>query len=204
MRLAAPLLIYCALLGTVGADEIAPTIDEVAGEHLQLMYEDEDWRVFTVEMASGDRLLDHATGPRAILTLTDVEIQPLENEEAPISIPQWKAMWLTNTFSRGFQNTGSDSLRYLVIEARDHQIETQDVKPACSAGTPLLTNTVLSICRIEERCDGLRIELDSPSWLYSSAPIVPGRNDHHLALTNGDHLLQPADSPVVIVSFTER
>ncbi len=115
-------------------------------------------------------------------------------------------MWLTNTFSRGFLNIGDNPLRYLVIEARDRGVEAEaeDVNPGCSAGTPLLTNSVLSICRIEERDSGARVELDRPSWLHSAAPIMTGRNEHDLTLAAGIHTLLPSDSPVVIVSFHLR
>lgn len=204
MRSATLIFICWALVGFVWADEPALTIDEVAGERLQLLHSDDDWRIFSITVASGDTLADHASGPRAILALTDLEIRVLEGEAEPISVPPWQAMWLTNTFSRGFLNIGDNPLQYLVIEARDRGIEAEDVSRGCSAGTPLLANSLLSICWIEERADGARIELDQPSWLYSDDPIITGRNEHHLALDAGIHSLLPSESPVVIISFRPR
>lgn len=204
MRLAALLFIYWAVVGIAWADEAAPTIDEVSGERMLLLHSDDDWRIFSITVASGDTLADHASGPRAIITLTDLKIQVLGGETEPMSVPPWQAMWLTNTFSRGFENIGDTALQYLVIEARDPEIEAEDIDHGCSAREPLLANSVLSICRIEGRGSGTKVELDRPSWLYSREPILAGSDEYHLALDAGIHSLLPSESPVVLVSFHSR
>lgn len=204
MRSAVLALICWGVAGLGWAGEAVPTIDEVAGEQMMLLHSSDDWRIFSITVASGDTLADHASGPRAILTLTDLEIRALAAEAETRSVPPGQAMWLTNTFSKGFENTGDESLQYLVIEARDRGIEADDVNLGCSAGTPLLNNSLLSICRIDERASGLRIELDQTSWLTSAAPILTGRDEHHLALDAGIHSLLPSESPVVIISFRPR
>lgn len=40
-----------------------------------MLHSDDDWRIFSITVVSGDTLADHASGPRAILTLTDLEIR---------------------------------------------------------------------------------------------------------------------------------
>jgi hypothetical protein len=204
MRSAALLFVLWAGLGSVWAEEPAPTIDEVAGERLQLLYSDDAWRVFSITMEQGDTLADHASGPRAILTLTELQIRALDGEAAAISAPPWHAMWLSNTFSRGFENIGDGPLRYLVMEARDRELQAEDVSRECSAGTPLLTNSALSICRFGEHGDEARVELDQPSWLYSEKPIFAAGTERHLMLASGSHTLPPSASPVVIVCFRPR
>jgi hypothetical protein len=186
------------------AGEAAPTIDQVAGQRLQLLHSDDGWRIFSITVTSGDTLPDHASGPRAILTLTDLEIRVLTGDAEPMSIEPWQAMWLTNTFSRGFENIGDDVLEYLVIEARDREIEVQEATRECRSGTPLLTNSALSICWIDTRDSETTIELDRPAWLYSEAPILTDRSEQHLAVEAGTHTLQASDAPVVIISFHPR
>lgn len=120
------------------------------------------------------------------------------------NVKPWQAVWLTNTFSRGIKNTSDDQLQYLVIEASNRGVEAEDVTHECSVGTPMLANSLLSICRIEERNSGATIEFDQPNWLYSADRIMAGRDKHHLVLAAGIHTLLPADSLVVIVSFHPR
>ena len=191
----------CLVASIAPAGELGPTIDEVAGDRLELLHSTTDWRIFSITIAAGGTLADHATGPRAIVTLTGLEIQALKGDADPTTAKPWQAMWLTNTFSRGFENIGDETLSYLVIEARDRDIQAEDSDRGCDVGETLLTNSELSICRIGERSSGLTIELSRPSWLYSPAPLMAADGDSQIALPIGTHTLRPASSPVVVVEL---
>ena len=201
MRSAMLLVMLSAAVGRAWGGDAAPSIDEVAGSRLELLYTNDSWRIFSITLAAGEALADHATGPRAIITLTELEIRPLAGEGEPLRVPALAAMWLTNTFSRGFTNIGEGPVRYLVIEARDRGLSAEESSPKCTAGRSLLSNSVISICVVEERSEEMSIQLDRPSWLYSADSVLPGVPEHHSPRAAGSHTLPPSDSPVIVVGF---
>jgi hypothetical protein len=188
-------------VATVCAGSEPPSIDEVAGDRMRVLHIDDDWRVFSIVVASGDVLADHATGPRAIVTLSDVEIQGLEESAAPMRVPAGVAMWLENTVSKGFRNLADGDMHYLVIEARNRGRTVEPVDGSCPSGSPVLANSALTVCRLDVGESQVLpvLHLEQAAWLSSEMPVLATSDGLFTELPPGEHTLRTSGGPVMLV-----
>ncbi len=122
------------------------SIDEVASQFINDLYQDKQARVFRLDLPPKAVLPDHLTGPRVIVLLTDLSGQRI-NDGSRIEAKANQAFYLTNTFSAGFKNTSTHSASYLVISLT--QQAADDQQPTCPNATfdALLEQGSVAVCQ---------------------------------------------------------
>lgn len=115
-------LILLALLavGAAGAAEAPPPVEAVAGDAMVVLYDGEEARLVGFRFPPGAGLPDHATGPRAVLILSDGAIRRAADPEgtAATQVTGLTALWLDSEVGAAFTNAAATELRYLVFEPR--------------------------------------------------------------------------------------
>ncbi len=103
-------------------------IDQIASQYITDLYQDQQLRVFRLDLPPSAVLADHLTGPRTIVLLTDLNGQRI-NGDGMVSGKAHQAFYLINNFSVGFKNTAAHTAAYLVIALGQQLL--QELAPAC-------------------------------------------------------------------------
>lgn len=203
-----PTLLLCmAALGDEPESAALPDIDRAAGNMLDEIARGPHHRLFTITMAPGQRLDDHATGPRAIVALTPLQLRRRSGGE-PLAIAALSAFWLSNTESEGVINVGHEAASYLVLDLpqADTAPAAADWRLCGSEPEPyLLLEPWLQICRVTLPPGG-SIELGNAVTILVYArsgtfapPAVPQGGTARLST-----LSHTGDEPVELIVFGIR
>jgi hypothetical protein len=123
----------------------AGSIDEVAKQFINDLYQDKQVRIFRFDLPPKAVLPDHMTGPRVIVLLTDLNGQRLA-DGSPLEAKADQTFYLNNTFSAGFKNSSTHTASYLVISLLQQAPIEQ---PTCSNVTfdALLEQGSVAVCQ---------------------------------------------------------
>lgn len=125
-----------------------PSIDEVAESKLSQLQQNDNWRLFKIKLEPNQKLDDHRTGSRIIISLSAIKIEGLKHEKKMIKIGKYKALWLQNKISKGFKNISQHTIEYLVLEAKDPGLQLTKSNNQCNLGTTLLAFESLMVCKL--------------------------------------------------------
>jgi len=186
------------------------SIDRVAKSNMSVLQQNEQWRLFDIHLAPTEILGDHQSGSRIIISLSEMKIQRLAGDLTPIEVDAYKAFYLTNRLSKGIKNIGQQSIKYLVLEAKDPFKKLIKSDRKCKIGTTLLAFDSLMVCKVMVTNTVQAFQNESLSWLYSEQEFSAQHTgistnefiaSSSLVLTSGEYLLNSTVSPIVIIEF---
>lgn len=118
MRSVPSLLALLALGAAAAAEPALPDVRDVAGDTLTVLYDGGDAVLLDFRFPPAISLPDHATGPRAVLVMSDGLIERTTGATAGqrTELRAGSALWLEGRRGNGFVNAGDGELRYLVFQ----------------------------------------------------------------------------------------
>jgi len=163
------------------SDQSLDNIEQVAGQYIIDLHQDDDWYLFRIDLPAQAILADHKTGPRLIVLLTDLSGQRIA-DELPVTAQSKQVFYLENTLSKGFKNTANTFASYLVMPI----LNVNSVREFNNCNMPnynlLIENSPIMVC--ESQQDTVFESTEKVLWYshkLSQAKIIPVHQQQSIA-----------------------
>ena len=161
-------------------------IHGVAASQLTKLYSNNEIELFRLDLPAGYKLADHDTGPRILITLSDINGQRLA-DGSDFHVPAHQALYLDNVFSPGFQNTGGD-LSYLVLSLGQHTLSLNECNNEARAQVKfLLCSNWVNVGRCE-RVPADEISVPGLWYNHNSGTLQEFASSENLDICSGDFI----------------